>query len=149
MLAAGTRRTFLLHSQQSCSTFSGVTCSVWWGLILLLDQSQPLQERVQESKYPRDGTKGTEAFQKCKKFLVPDEDPLCSPPAVPSFTASNNTRNTDHSASFTLHYEILQFPLEDEYFGGLWGGRKDFERFRLLALLPALFTPEVAPLVTE
>lgn len=74
---------------------------------------------------------------------------LRSPPAVPSL--QQEQQNTDHegSTSFTLHYEILQFPLEDEYLGGLWGGRKDFERFRLLALLPALFTPEVALLVTE
>lgn len=50
-----------------------------------------------------------------------------------------------------LHYEILQFPLEDddEFFGGLCGGLKDFERLRLLALLPPPLPPEAALLATE
>lgn len=50
-----------------------------------------------------------------------------------------------------LHYEILQFPLEDadEVFGGLCGGLKDFERLRLLALLPPLPPPAAALLATE
>lgn len=50
------------------------------------------------------------------------------------------------------HYDILQFPLEDdddEYFGGLCGGLKDLERLRLLALLPLLLPPEAVLLVTE
>lgn len=49
------------------------------------------------------------------------------------------------------HYEILQFPLEDddELFGGLCGGLKDFERFKLLALLPPPLPPEAALLATE
>lgn len=49
-----------------------------------------------------------------------------------------------------FHYEILQFPFEedDELFGGLWGGLKDLERFRLLPLLPPLL-PEAALLATE
>lgn len=66
--------------------------------------------------------------------------------------------STDHMEAVMsprLPYEILQFPLEeeedddddDEYIGGLWGGRKDFERLRLLALLPLL--PEAALLATE
>lgn len=48
-----------------------------------------------------------------------------------------------------LCYDILQFLLEDdeEFFGGLGGGLKDFERLRLLALLPPL--PEAALLATE
>lgn len=48
-----------------------------------------------------------------------------------------------------LCYEILQFLFEDdeEFFGGLCGGLKDFDRFRLLALLPPL--PEAALLATE
>lgn len=69
-----------LYNKQSCSTLGGVTCSVFraggggGGLILpsqglLLDLSEPLQERVQENKHPQDGTskrgtKGTAAFQK-------------------------------------------------------------------------------------
>lgn len=53
-----------------------------------------------------------------------------------------------------LHYEILQFPFEeeeedDEFFGGLCGGLKDFERFRLLPLLPPPPPPVAALLVTE
>lgn len=53
--------------------------------------------------------------------------------------------------SGTLHYEILQFPLEDaeEFFGGLCGGLKDLERLRLLALPPLLLPPEAALLATE
>ena len=50
-------------------------------------------------------------------------------------------------------YDILQFPLEEdvEFFGGLCGGLKDFERFRLLPLLllPLPAAPEAALLVTE
>lgn len=58
----------------------------------------------------------------------------------------------DATVSPCLHYEILQFPLEedDEFFGGLCGGLKDFERLRLLALLPLpLPPPEAALLATE
>ena len=68
---------------------------------------------------------------------------------------SNNTINTgpmEATISPLLHYEILQFPLEDdddESFGGLCGGPKDFERLRLLALLPPLLPPEAALLATE
>lgn len=68
---------------------------------------------------------------------------------------SNNTINTgpmEATISPPLHYEILQFPLEDddEFFGGLCGGLKDFERLRLLALLPPLLLPpEAALLATE
>lgn len=67
---------------------------------------------------------------------------------------SNNTFNTgpmEATASPPLHYEILQFPLEDddEFFGGLCGGLKDFERFRLFALLPPLLPPAAALLATE
>lgn len=49
-----------------------------------------------------------------------------------------------------LHYEILQFPLEEDegFFGGLCGGLKDLDRFRLLALLP-LPPPEAALFATE
>lgn len=45
-----------------------------------------------------------------------------------------------------LVYEILQFPL-DEFFGGLCGGLKDLERFRLLPLLA--LPPDDALLATE
>lgn len=67
---------------------------------------------------------------------------------------SNNTFNTgpiEATISLLLHYEILQFPLEDdeEFFGGLCGGLKDLERLRLLALLPPLLPPEAALLATE
>lgn len=66
----------------------------------------------------------------------------------------NNTFDTRHSKAATgplLHYEILQFPLEevDEFFGGLCGGLKDLERFRLLALLLLPLPPEAALLATE
>lgn len=45
-------------------------------------------------------------------------------------------------------YEILQFPLDDEeFFGGLCGGLKDFDRFKLLPLLEVL--PDAALLATE
>lgn len=48
-----------------------------------------------------------------------------------------------------LCYEILQFLFEDdeEFLGGLCGGLKDFDRLRLLALLPPL--PEALLLATE
>lgn len=67
---------------------------------------------------------------------------------------SNNTFNTgpmEATVNPLLHYEILQFPLEDddEFFGGLWGGLKDFERFRLLALLPPLLPLAAALFATE
>lgn len=67
---------------------------------------------------------------------------------------SNNTFNTgpmEATVSPLLHYEILQFPLEDavESFGGLCGGLKDFERFRLLALLPPPLPPAAALFATE
>lgn len=53
------------------------------------------------------------------------------------------------ASSPDLCYEILQFLFEDdeEFFGGLCGGLKDFDRLRLLALLPPL--PEAALLATE
>lgn len=45
-------------------------------------------------------------------------------------------------------YEILQLPLDDEeFFGGLCGGRKDLERFKLFPLLELL--PDDALLATE
>lgn len=44
-------------------------------------------------------------------------------------------------------YEILQLPLDDEFFGGLWGGLNDLERFKLLPLLELL--PDAALLATE
>lgn len=60
-------------------------------------------------------------------------------------------RLAHREAASGLHlcYDILQFLLEDdeEFFGGLCGGLKDFERLRLLALLPPL--PEAALLATE
>lgn len=67
---------------------------------------------------------------------------------------SNNTFNTgpmEATISPLLHYEILQLPLDDDdvVFGGLCGGLKDFERLRLLALLPPLLPPEAALLATE
>lgn len=66
----------------------------------------------------------------------------------------NNTFNTgltEAAIGPLLHYEILQFPLEDvdEFFGGLCGGLKDLERLRLLALLPLPLPPEAALLATE
>ena len=69
-------------------------------------------------------------------------------------SGSNNTFNigpTKATVSPLFHYEILQFPLEEdeEFFGGLCGGLKDFERLRLLALLPLLLPPEAALLATE
>lgn len=60
-----------------------------------------------------------------------------------------STAHTEAAGSPDLGYEILQFLFEDEeeFFGGLCGGLKDFERLRLLALLPPL--PEAALLATE
>lgn len=62
-----------------------------------------------------------------------------------------NTGLTEAAIGPLLHYEILQFPLEDvdEFFGGLCGGLKDLERLRLLALLPLPLPPEAALLATE
>lgn len=56
------------------------------------------------------------------------------------------------ASSPDLCYDILQFLLEDdeEFLGGLGGGLKDFERLRLLALLPPPPPlPEAALLATE
>lgn len=60
-----------------------------------------------------------------------------------------STAHTEAAGSPDLRYEILQFLFDDEeeFFGGLCGGLKDFERLRLLALLPPL--PEAALLATE
>ncbi|TNN71194.1 hypothetical protein EYF80_018542 [Liparis tanakae] len=79
----------------------------------------------------------------------------------PSVTSrSSGTFNTDRRSP-RRRYEILQFPLdddEDEFLGGVCGGLKDFERFRLLALLPGPLLPPpplptpppaAAPLATE
>lgn len=62
---------------------------------------------------------------------------------------TSSRAHTEAAPSPDLRYEILQFLFEDdeEFFGGLCGGLKDFERLRLLALLPPL--PEAALLATE
>lgn len=62
--------------------------------------------------------------------------------------SSNNISITLDKGRQLCVYEILQFPLDDEeFFGGLCGGLKDLERFKLLPLLELL--PDAVLLATE
>lgn len=72
-----------------------------------------------------------------------------SVPHVTSWGYIFSRAHTEAASSPDLCYEILQFLFEDdeEFLGGLCGGLKDFDRLRLLALLPPL--PEAALLATE
>lgn len=65
------------------------------------------------------------------------------------FGGTFSKAHSEAAVSPDLRYEILQFLFEDdeEFFGGLCGSLKDFERLRLLALLPPL--PEAAVWATE
>lgn len=116
----------------------------------------PASAKRTETKPPvQDGFPKVNVSSQLNPFLekIAGSSSCSSVPHVTSW--GNNTFNTgptEAPISPLLLYEILQFPLEDadEFFGGLCGGLKDFERLRLLALLPPLLLPpEAALLATE